>query len=128
MRWMRSLALAAALAAPSPAAALEGVRDVHVIAVGADTPDAFCADFLLSNRQAAQALQQSRRVTPEQYLQQFDFLPCYVRGTARLAGDPVRWELRAGGNGTITAADGRVIAIGCPRCAQSFGAHRSAPE
>jgi hypothetical protein len=65
LRWMRGLALAAALAAPSPAAALD---------------------------------------------------------------DPVRWELRAGGNGTIMAADGRVIAIGCPRCAQSFGTGLSGPE
>jgi hypothetical protein len=122
MRWIGGPALAAMLAAPAPAAALEGALDVHVLEVGADEAGAFCADFLLSNREAARALKQSRRITQEQYLQEFDFLPCYVRGTALLAGDVVRWELRAGGNGTIAMPDGRVIPIGCPRCAQSLGA------
>jgi hypothetical protein len=123
MRWMRSVALAAAIAAASPAAAFDRVHDVHVLEVGADEANAFCADFLLSNRQATLALKQSRRITTEQYLEQFDFLPCYVQGTARLGDAPVTWELRAGGNGTITRADGEVIYLGCESCAQTFGAH-----
>ena len=124
IRWMGGPALAAVLAAASPAAALDGVNGVHVIEVGADEAGAFCADFLLSSRQAALALEQSRRITQEQYLQQFDFLPCYVRGIARLAGDLVRWELRAGGNGTIETPRGRLIPLGCPACVQWFGAGR----
>lgn len=117
------LALGAMLACASPAAALEGLSDVHVRKVGADEAGAFCADFLLSNRAAALSLEQSARVTQEQYLQQFDFLPCYVQGTARLDDAPVTWEMRAGGNGTITTADGEVLYLGCESCAQTFGAH-----
>jgi hypothetical protein len=56
-------------------------------------------------------------------LQQFEFLPYYVQGTARLGGGVVRWEMRAGGNGTITTADGEVIYLGCEVCARTFGAH-----
>ena len=116
------LALSVMLLLGAPAAALDGLRDVHVQRVGADEPNAFCADFLLSNRQAAAALQQAARITREQYLQQFEFLPCYVRGTAELGGDPVAWEMRAGGNGTIMNADGKVIYLGCAECERTFGA------
>jgi hypothetical protein len=123
MRWMRGLALGAMIVSASPALSYEGLRDVHVLKVAADEPGAFCADFLLSKRQAALSLEQSSRVTQEQYLQQFEFLPCYVQGTARLGGGLVQWEMRAGGNGTITTADGEVIYLGCEDCARTLGAH-----
>ena len=123
MRWMRSMALAALVVAAAPAAAFEGLRDVQVVKVADDEAGAFCAGFLLSNRAAALSLQQSNRITQEQYLQQFDFLPCYVQGTARLGSDRVQWEMRAGGNGTITKADGEVVYLGCDDCARAFGAH-----
>ena len=90
MRWMRGLALGAMIVSASPALSYEGLRDVHVLKVAADEPGAFCADFLLSKRQAALSLEQSSRVTQEQYLQQFEFLPCYVQGTARLGGGLVQ--------------------------------------
>jgi hypothetical protein len=121
MRWICAAALGATVACAGPAAALEGLREIHVTEVAADVAGAFCADFLLSNRQAAATLGQATRITQEQYLQQFEFLPCYVRGTARLGGDPVAWEIRAGGNGTITTVDGEVIYLGCAECERTFG-------
>lgn len=116
------LALSVMLLLGAPAAALDGLRDVHVQRVGADEPNAFCAGFLLSNGQAARALQQSVQITREQYLQRFQFLPCYVQGTAQLGADPVAWEIRAGGNGTIMTADGKVVHLGCAECERTFGA------
>ena len=122
MRWMCTVALGGIVACAAPAFSFEGLRDVHVTNVAADAPAAFCADFLLSNAQAAAALKRAARITQEQYLQQFHFLPCYVRGTAQLGGDPVQWEIRAGGNGTIMTADDEVIYLGCESCARTFGA------
>jgi hypothetical protein len=122
MRWIYAAALEAIVACASPAASFEGLRDIHVIKVASDEPGAFCADFLLSKRQATVALEQAARITQEQYLQQFAFLPCYVQGTAQLGGDPVEWEIRAGGNATITTADGEVIYLGCAECERTFGA------
>lgn len=109
------------MACAAPAFSFDGLRDVHVTKVASDEPGAFCADFLLSNRQAASSLKQATRVTEEQYLHQFEFLPCYVRGTAQLGGDPVAWEIRAGGNGTIKTADGEVVYLGCAECERTFG-------
>lgn len=117
------MALGALVVSAAPAAAFEGLRDVRVLKVAADEAGAFCAGFLLSNRAAALSLRQSNRITQEQYLHQFDFLPCYVQGTAHLGSAPVQWEMRAGGNGTITEADGELIYLGCNACAQTFGAH-----
>jgi hypothetical protein len=121
MRWICIAVMGGMMACAAPAFSFDGLRDIHVIKVASDEPGAFCADFLLSNRQAAATLRQATRITAEQYLQQFAFLPCYVQGTARLGDEAVAWEIRAGGNGTITTAYGKVIYLGCAGCERTFG-------
>jgi hypothetical protein len=105
------------------ALALDGLRDVQVTKVASDDAASFCADFRLDRAQALSALKSSTVISRDRYLSQYDFLPCYVEGTARRHGARIRWQLRAGGNGTIETADGRMSYIGCDSCKEWFGAH-----
>jgi hypothetical protein len=110
---------------PREAAALDDLRAVAIVASGSDEADAFCSDFTLTPVEAMRALRAAKRVTKPAYLDAYDWLPCYVRGTAVIAGAGIQWELRAGGNGTLSYADGSTVFVGCEVCRRSFGAtHR----
>jgi hypothetical protein len=112
--------LVAPVAQAAPARSIGRIAHVHSESFGADESGAFCADFRLSDAQADKALRASHRLSgPE--VARFDHLPCYVRGSMRLNGAPARWELRAGGDGTIMQGTRRT-AIGCPSCRDTFGA------
>ena len=107
------------------ALALPGLDHVNVLTAGTDQAHSFCADFRLTEAQATSALHEARTITKGNYLDRFDWLPCFVRGTARASGKTVEWEFRAGGNGTLTYADGHRVFLGCDGCRKRFG--RSAP-
>lgn len=54
--------------------------------------------------------------TPREIHDEFEYLPCYIRGTALVGGQTVTWEIRAGGTAEIVYPDGRRIERGCATC------------
>jgi hypothetical protein len=112
----------------TPAVAISDLQGIQVVGAKSDDPAAFCADFNLTNREASRALKKAQEINKHDYLEHFDFLPCFVTGTGRLHHSPIRWEIRAGGNGTITTSDGTMIFLGCERCKASFGRAGAAPK
>ena len=50
----------------------------------------------------------------------FDWLPCYVRGTAVWEDQPATWEIRAGGTGVLTVKAGTPRLYGCSGCDDLF--------
>jgi hypothetical protein len=61
-----------------------------------------CQRFDLSQAEATRFLQRALIVTRYELHDSYNFLPCFVRGTAEFNGRPASWEIRAGGTGTIT--------------------------
>ena len=118
------LAVAMLIASTQDATALSDVHAVAVLSSGADETDAFCVDFNLTPAQAFRALRNSRLIAGDVFLHAYEWLPCFVRGTARIAGVNVRWELRAGGNGILLFDDGNKRFIGCALCRRNFGMMR----
>jgi hypothetical protein len=105
----------------APASAIPDLQGIRVVRAASDDPSAFCADFRLTDRQAAHALTRARKISRQDYLERFDFLPCFVEGTLRYHHRTMHWEIRAGGNATITADDGSVVFLGCESCRNDFG-------
>jgi hypothetical protein len=46
----------------------------------------------------------------------FDYLPCYIRGLAMHKQEKVSWEIRAGGTATVAYPNGSQIELGCIDC------------
>lgn len=105
---------------PAPVARPASLEDVRVTARGADVQAAFCADFALDAAQARAFLSAAHVLNDRELHDDFDYLPCYVRGTGTRNGVPVRWEIRAGGTATVTADGEAAVQVGCKECAQKF--------
>jgi hypothetical protein len=104
--------------------AIDGFTQVRVVMAGTDQPGAFCEDFKLSTPKAKSVLRKARPITLAEYLEDYLYLPCFVKGTANFHGRPSKWTIRAGGNISVTQDDGLEFYLGCESCAKSFGISR----
>ena len=112
------LALAGCATPQLPGAALDEVRiDSRGFEAGGDA----CADFSLTAAQARYFLARSVVVTSRQQHDNWDVLPCYVRGTARSASGVWHWEIRAGGTATLETPAGDSELRGCSDCDAVLG-------
>jgi len=122
----RSLPTLAALAlfaagcatAPPMGAALD---EVHIDSRGAEAGGDSCADFALTAAQARYFLARSVVVSARQQHDDWDILPCYVRGTARSASGVWHWEIRAGGTATLETPAGDTELRACSDCDAVLG-------
>lgn len=112
------LALAGCAAPPPVGAALDEVR---IDSRGFDAGGDACADFSLTAAQARYFLARSVVVTARQQHDDWDILPCYVRGTARSASGVWHWEIRAGGTATLETPAGDIELRGCSDCDAVLG-------
>jgi hypothetical protein len=97
------------------------LSDIVVLARGQDAGGGFCADFSLTSRQAQAFLGRSAVVTPMTSHDEFDILPCWVKGTAKSSAGLWHWEVRAGGTGKLESPDGDVELLGCKTCDDLLG-------
>ena len=121
------LALAGCATAPPMGVALDEVRiDSRGTEAGGDS----CADFTLTAAQARYFLARSVVVTARQQHDDWDILPCYVRGTARSASGVWHWEIRAGGTATLETPAGDTELRACSDCDAVLGrlARRPPPQ
>jgi hypothetical protein len=94
---------------------------VTVTEHGAEADGDFCADFRLTPAQARWFFRRARVYTAPEMHDQFNELPCWVRGTARSGNTTWQWEVRAGGTATLQGADGSALLLGCLRCDRVLG-------
>ncbi|MCZ4304587.1 hypothetical protein O4G98_07555 [Zoogloeaceae bacterium G21618-S1] len=64
----------------------------------------FCADFVLSEKQAQDYFGHARVVTQKTVHDDYDVLPCFVRGKGTLGNQRCEWEINAGGTGHVNCA------------------------
>lgn len=95
------------------------ITAVNVLETGSDEPNAFCKDFKLTVRDAVQYFKKSRTITITQLHDNYEYLPCYVRGTATLDGSICKWEIRAGATAEIHCNNQHTI-LACDECDALF--------
>jgi hypothetical protein len=94
---------------------------VLVTSRGQEAAGDFCEDFALTSGQASAFLKRSATITPSQVHDDYDTLPCWVRGTAHSANGLWNWEIRAGGTARIESPAGDVELRGCKTCSDLLG-------
>jgi hypothetical protein len=92
------------------------VASFQVLSRGQDKGGEFCQDFKLSQPLVERFFSLATVRTPQQLHDDFDQLPCWVRGTGKSRRGSFEWEIRAGGTARITLADGSVELLGCDKC------------
>lgn len=81
-------------------------QKVVITGSGGERPDdPGCRGFKLSLQQAKRFLNHAKIITPYELHDSYEWLPCYVTGTAEFRGLPAAWRIRLGGTGSITILD-----------------------
>ena len=88
----------------------------QVTARGQDKEGEFCQDFNLTPEQVATFFSLASERTQRQIHDDFDYLPCWVRGKGESARGSFEWEVRAGGTASMSWPDGRFQTLGCDKC------------
>ena len=92
---------------------------VQVLETGSDEPTAFCKDFELTDSDAMLFFKKSHSISITQLHDDYEYLPCYVRGTATLDGSICKWEIRAGATAEIHCNNQHAI-FACDECDALF--------
>lgn len=95
------------------------LTEIKVTERGSDAAGDFCADFALSDSQASDFFKRAIAIDAAR-LHEFDMLPCYVRGTARLHGNPATWQVRAGGTAEVDSGATHLL-MACSSCDDLLG-------
>lgn len=115
--FMALLALAAGVA--GCASSKVHFHDAAVTSIGSDQPTPLCVDFSLSDEQALQFLRSSEAITAQQMHDNYNYLPCYVRGrVVRAEGSKQSCDftIRAGGTAELNCEDGQGYIYACETC------------
>lgn len=90
--------------------------NIQVLSHGYDDGGEFCKDFNLTPIQVEWFFSRAKELDAQLLHDQFDILPCWVRGTARSSQGASQWEIRAGGTARIVSENGAVALLGCDKC------------
>ena len=103
------------------ASAIPEFSNAHVSAIGSDSPNEFCSDFSLTDEQALEFLGRSREVTIDVFHNDYDYLPCYVKGVVTWRHDKCEFEIRAGGTVELSCKNGKGHLMVCDTCDHLLG-------
>jgi hypothetical protein len=92
------------------------MMNFQVLSRGQDKGGEFCRDFDLTPVQVERFFSLATVRTAQQLHDNFDHLPCWVRGKGISRRGTFEWEIRAGGTARISLADGSVELLGCDKC------------
>ena len=95
---------------------------VEITELGANTSDKawkLCKNFSLSRSQVISFFEHAEVMPFEKIHNEFEWLPCYVRGTLTEEGMSFIWEISAGGTAVVEFND-QTSYLGCKSCAEGF--------
>ena len=84
----------------------------------------FCSDFILTLEQVKWFFNKARKVSVQEIHDEYDYLPCYIKGTAKTNGQMCEWEIRAGGTGSLSC-ENRYSYYACDDCDSIFAGESS---
>lgn len=118
------LVVALALSGCNPKApAATNLENINVAGFGADSGGEFCSDFRLDAEQARQFFKRAAEVDTAAIHDEFETLPCYVRGTGTWQGKQATWTIRAGGTAEIDTETANVL-LACSSCDELLGGQK----
>lgn len=103
-------------AAPTKPHAQNKLEKIQVLSHGYDEGGEFCQDFRLISKQVEWFFSRTKTSDVQLLHDQFDILPCWVRGIAQSSQGASQWEIRAGGTARIVSENGSVTLLGCDKC------------
>lgn len=93
---------------------------IQILQVGMDQGGEFCKDFTLTNEQVGQYFKQAQRVTFKQLHDQYDYLPCFVKGTLQRQDHACEFSIRAGATAELTCSNDQQFFYACTTCNNLF--------
>lgn len=79
--------------------------DARVIDSGTDVAGAFCSDFTLSKSSAQAFFDKSHEVDMKVFHDQYDYLPCFIKGHVKKGNQNCLFTLRAGGTAELECGE-----------------------
>lgn len=107
-------------AARTPSKPAAEFSSIHIQQVGTDQNGEFCKDFTLTNEQVGQYFRQAQRVTFKQLHDQYDYLPCFVKGTLQRQDHACEFSIRAGATAELTCSNDQQFFYACTTCNNLF--------
>lgn len=92
------------------------ISNVRVIEKGADSGGAFCINFSLTNAQAFELIKSSREVEINEFHNNYEYLPCFVKGSLNMDTKQCKFTIRAGGTVELTCDDDTGFLYVCDSC------------
>jgi len=89
--------------------------NIIVQSMASDYNDPMCKKFSLDNKQAKTILNKSFIINARIMHDKYDYLPCYVKGTASHNNKQCQWEIRAGGTIEVECNGSNYI-LACDDC------------
>lgn len=90
--------------------------DIQIVERGFQSGGEFCKDFTMQEKEIEQFFIKANVKTPREIHDEFEYLPCYIRGTSTHQQQTVSWEIRAGGTARVIYPDDSQIEFGCTDC------------
>ena len=103
MKLLLAIAFVICLQGCATGPSLGPAHKVAITGSGGERPnDPECRGFNMPLKEAKRFLSRAKIITPYELHDSYDWLPCYVTGTAEFRGLPATWLIRLGGTGSIT--------------------------
>lgn len=97
------------------------ISDINILDTGSDSVGSFCSDFSLTNSKAYELIGKSRKVEVNEFHNNYEYLPCYVKGTLNKGNSSCNFTIRAGGTVELSCDDKAGYLYVCDTCDSLLG-------
>jgi len=92
------------------------VSNIQVLDIGSDSASSFCRKFTLTNSQVFEFFKKSKEVEINEFHSNYEYLPCYVKGTLNKGNNKCNFTIRAGGTIELTCDNKLGYLYVCDSC------------
>lgn len=97
------------------------ITDIAILKTGVDTEKAFCKDFSLTREQVREFFNKSRVIDINEFHDNYEYLPCYVKGSLTRSGVKCTFTIRAGGTVELLCGKDEGLLLVCDKCDHLLG-------
>ena len=99
------------------------ISDVKVVAIVSDDEVEFCRGFTLTRAQVESYFERAEEISFRELHDEFDYLPCAVKGAVRRESELCEFLIRAGATAEVSCQSNQHFFYGCRSCDDLFRAH-----
>jgi hypothetical protein len=109
-----------ACSASTPSKPSTRFSDIQIVEIGSDPDSEICEGFSLNTAQIVQFFSQAEIITFKQFHDQYDYLPCFVKGKLMQHQQICDFTIRAGATAELNCNDGTQYLYACTTCDKLF--------